>query len=109
MGEGVSGAGSMAQFRHLRCPLTSTLSEGVLLLIRTASPAHVEEHLVQGWDALADAGTERDGAIFGRLMAFARMRLAGAQAGLSRVKGARKAQAAAAEVGHFARLIEGTR
>lgn len=90
-------------------PLTATLAASVLATIRCYAPAHTEEHLVQGWDALADAGTEVDGARFGALMAFARKRLDGARAGLPRVKGRAKWVRACEEVGHFERLIGLTR
>ncbi len=93
-----------AQFR----PFTSTLSPSVVSCIECATPMHAEEHLVQGWGALAEAGQEEDPVRFARQMAFARARLDGARATLARVR-PRRAKAVAEEVEHFARLIEATR
>lgn len=90
-------------------PLTSTLSPSVLAVIRCYVPARVEEHLVQGWDALSVAGDTADPLLFSRNMAFARTRLDHARAGLPRIRKTKERALAAAEVEHFARLIEGTR
>ena len=93
------------QFR----PFTADIAPAVLSLIRLATPAHTSEHLVQGWDALVIAGQATDPAIVNGNMAFARKRLEGARHALRYVKWAGKQALAAAEVEHFARLIEATR
>lgn len=90
-------------------PFTSTLPSSALDVIRYNTPAHTEEHLVQGWDALSMAGGATDPAVFDRSIRLARRRLEGAQSALPRVKGRARWVRAAEEVGHFARLIAGTR
>ena len=85
-------------------PLTSALTDSVIALILLATPVRVEEHLIQGWDALQVAAKTEDGDEFSRNLGFARRRIAHARAGLDRVKPSDRA-AAAREVENLERLV----
>lgn len=85
-------------------PLTSALTDAVITLILLATPVRVEEHLIQGWDALQVAAKTEDGEEFSRNLGFARRRIAHARAGLASVK-PREREAAAREIDNLERLV----